>query len=363
MLRLEDREWKSFSIASVASISPGKRLTKADMLPGKMPFIGASDSCNGITEFTSNKNESEDSNVLGVNYDGSVVENFYHPYRAVFSDAVKRLHLLDHEGNQYIYLFLKTTILKQKSKYQYAYKFNEARLKRQRILLPATPSGDPDYAFMEAYGKQLIAMKISEYEDYARKALCEVEYKEVPKIEDMEWAAHYLIGKNMFSILPSSGVSTTSIDESLGSIDVVGATSRNNGNVAFANEKYKTNVVEKNKICLIKTGQGSVGDAVYKGNDFLPSNNVAIIEKNDLNRFFALFVVACINKCSDRYNYGYIRSDKRIKREKIMLPTMSNGRPDFDYMEQYAKNIYRKKIEEYLDYLGAVKASLQAQPQ
>lgn len=166
MLRLDDREWKPFPIASVASISPGKRLTKADMLPGKMPFIGASDSCNGITEFTSNKNESEDSNVLGVNYNGSVVENFYHPYRAVFSDDVKRLHLLGHEGNQYIYLFLKTTILKQKSKYQYAYKFNEARLKRQRILLPVTPSGDPDYAFMEQYAKNIYRNKIEEYLDY-----------------------------------------------------------------------------------------------------------------------------------------------------------------------------------------------------
>ena len=34
---------------------------------------------NGITNFVSNSNDSLDSNVLGVNYNGSIVENFYHP--------------------------------------------------------------------------------------------------------------------------------------------------------------------------------------------------------------------------------------------------------------------------------------------
>ena len=32
-----------------------------------------------------------DKNVLGVNYNGSVVENFYHPYECIFSEDVKRI--------------------------------------------------------------------------------------------------------------------------------------------------------------------------------------------------------------------------------------------------------------------------------
>ena len=59
-----------------------------------------------------------------VNYNGSVVENFYHPYSALFSDDVKRLHLKNVEGNKYIYLFIKQCILKQKPKFEYGYKFN-----------------------------------------------------------------------------------------------------------------------------------------------------------------------------------------------------------------------------------------------
>lgn len=91
MLSLQDREWKNFFIEDELTIKSGKRLTKADMKPGKIPFVGASDSNNGITAFVSNENESTDQNILGVNYNGSVVETFYHPYKATFSDDVKRI--------------------------------------------------------------------------------------------------------------------------------------------------------------------------------------------------------------------------------------------------------------------------------
>ena len=125
------------------------------MRPGNKPFIGATDSNNGVTAFTSSTNASEDSNVLGVNYNGSVVENFFHPYTCLFSDDVKRFRTKQVAGNKYIYLFLKTVILQQKSKYAYGYKFNEERMQKQIILLPTTDDGKPDYNYMEQYAKKL----------------------------------------------------------------------------------------------------------------------------------------------------------------------------------------------------------------
>ena len=153
-MELTNREWKEFFIEDIFKIKSGKRLTKADMVSGNIPFIGATDSNNGITEFIANKNTSLDKNVLGVNYNGSVVYNFYHSYEAVFSDDVKRLSFKEIEGNKYTFLFVKALILKQKSKYEYGYKFNGERMKRQKILLPINSKGKPDYAFMENYMKQ-----------------------------------------------------------------------------------------------------------------------------------------------------------------------------------------------------------------
>ena len=140
---LKSVKWKAFYINEIFSISAGKRLTKADMDSGKIPFIGATDSNNGITNWIATPNSSFDKNVLGVNYNGSVVENFYHPYGCIFSDDVKRLHLREHADNKYILLFFKTVILQQKVKYTYGYKFNGQRMERQKILLPVNEKDLP----------------------------------------------------------------------------------------------------------------------------------------------------------------------------------------------------------------------------
>lgn len=152
ILPLYKKEWKEFWIEDIVSIKSGVRLTKANQRDGNMPFIGSTDNCNGITNFVSNKNSSVDNNLLGVNYNGSVVESFYHPYHAVFSDDVKRVHLKDKsKENKYTFLFLKQTILQQKGKYTYGYKFNSSRMKRQKVLLPINDSENLDFEYIEKY--------------------------------------------------------------------------------------------------------------------------------------------------------------------------------------------------------------------
>ena len=145
-------EWKEFFLDEICNINSGVRLTKANMNEGKMPFIGATDSNNGITNFVSNANKSLAKNVLGVNYNGSVVENFYHPYECIFSDDVKRISFKYYGGqNKYCYLFLKQMILKQKEKYRYAYKFNGDRMARQKVMMPVDSYAKIDFNFMKRY--------------------------------------------------------------------------------------------------------------------------------------------------------------------------------------------------------------------
>ena len=148
-----------YFIEDVLFITNGVRLTKADMQEGSRPFIGASEASNGVTAFIANSNASLDSNVLGVNYNGSVGFSFYHPYEALFSDDVKRVHWKDETANnKYTLLYLSTAIAQQRSKYAYGYKFNAQRMKRQIIMLPALEDGSPDYRYMER------TMRVMEYE-------------------------------------------------------------------------------------------------------------------------------------------------------------------------------------------------------
>ena len=157
-------KWKAFILSDIFTISAGKRLTKANMKQGVRPFIGATDSNNGITAWVENTNESLDRKVLGVNYNGSVVETFYHPYECIFSDDVKRLHLKDSvKVSHYIMLFLKTMIVQQKIKFAYGYKFNEKRMQMQKIVLPINLIGQPNWDYMETYMLNLEQKQILEY--------------------------------------------------------------------------------------------------------------------------------------------------------------------------------------------------------
>ena len=142
------------------------------MKQGNRPFIGATDSNNGITAWVKNSNESLDSRVLGVNYNGSVVETFYHPYECIFSDDVKRLHLKGNvTASVYLMLFLKTMIVQQKIKFAYGYKFNEKRMQMQKIVLPIDNDGQPNWKYMETYMLDLEQKQIVKYLGYVRRKL------------------------------------------------------------------------------------------------------------------------------------------------------------------------------------------------
>ena len=166
-LLLTIREWKPFMISDVFEILPGKRLVSTDSKEGDRPFIGALDNSNGVARFVSDTNASLDRNVLGVNYNGNgMVIGFYHPYECIFSDDVKRFHLKRHEDNMHVLLFMKVAILMQKKKFGYLYKFNADRMAHTHIMLPVTDDGEPDYDFMELFGKSLMRSKYEQYLAY-----------------------------------------------------------------------------------------------------------------------------------------------------------------------------------------------------
>ena len=161
---IDSHRWEPFRIDRIFNIMPGKRLVATDSTPGDRPFIGALDNSNGVARFVSDENESLDMNVLGVNYNGNgMVIGFYHPYECIFSDDVKRFHLKYREDDPYVLLFMKSVILMQKKKFGYLYKFNADRMAHTNIMLPVTDDGQPDYDFMEEFGRKMMANKYNQY--------------------------------------------------------------------------------------------------------------------------------------------------------------------------------------------------------
>lgn len=168
---LNEKEWHEFSLEDIFTVSAGKRLETRNKVPGTRPFIGATEGGNGVTGFVGNDNVSKDSNVLGVNYNGAPCIAFYHPYECIFTDDVKRLHLKHCSDSKNLLLFFTEVFAGQRSKYSYGYKFKEKRMLRQKLMLPVTDDGDPDYDYMEQYAKNVMLRKYKQYMTFLEKKI------------------------------------------------------------------------------------------------------------------------------------------------------------------------------------------------
>ena len=162
----DGKNWKIFELNTVFPIiQRGKRLKTADHTEGDVPYVSSSAVNNGVDNFISNR--------IGVRvYDdcitiansGSVGQAFYHPYRFVASDHVTELK--NEKLNGAIYLFMLPIISRLSEKYNFNHEINDARMRREKIILPADNSGSPDWSYMEQQGKILQAQQVCAYLDY-----------------------------------------------------------------------------------------------------------------------------------------------------------------------------------------------------
>jgi hypothetical protein len=84
-------KWKTYRLDELFDFQKGKRLTKAEMIPGNVNFLGAISDNNGIRE----KIETDyfwNPNCITVNYNGSVGEAFYQDKPFWASDDVNVLY-------------------------------------------------------------------------------------------------------------------------------------------------------------------------------------------------------------------------------------------------------------------------------
>ena len=344
MKTLDQCNWKEFRLEDIFTIDPGVRLTTANMTMGQRPFIGATDSNNGITAFVDNTNKSLDSNVLGVNYNGSVVENFYHPYEAIFSDDVKRLHLKEVENNKYICLFIKQSLLKQKAKYQYGYKFNGERMKRQYIMLPSTPEGTPDYTFMEEYMRQKEQTILAKYKAHISNMLDNQSVIGGGKSSNVNWKEFYFT--DVFTEI-QRGKRLKRADHSNGKMPYVSSTALCNGVDGFVGNTESVNIFSN---CITIANSGSVGSAFFHSYEFVASDHVTKLQNKEVSKYAYLFMLPIINRLAEKYSFNREINDKRIKRERFVLPATPEGTPDFAYMDAYMRQVEAKQILKYLQY-------------
>lgn len=169
---LSEKKWKDVELGRIADISSGRDIYAQERIVGDTPYITAGTVNNGIGYFVGNDNDSKARNAISVNRNGAVGEAFYHPYEALYGNDCRRvnLHDADDEATQ---LFVVQCISKQKKAFSYSRKLGTARLKRLHVMLPVDDNGEPDYAYMAQYAKNMMLRKYKQYLEFLdSKAAC-----------------------------------------------------------------------------------------------------------------------------------------------------------------------------------------------
>lgn len=164
--KLEDKEWKAFSLKNIFDeIQRGKRLKTDDHIVGSMPYVSSSSIDNGVDNFIGNEDDVrifEDCITLANS--GSVGTAFYQPFKFVASDHVTKLKQASF--SKHVYLFIANQVSKLGEKYSFNREINDKRLGREYIMLPINSDGEPDYVFMESYMKRKEMEMLKRYVDF-----------------------------------------------------------------------------------------------------------------------------------------------------------------------------------------------------
>lgn len=171
MLSLTDREWKEFALSKIFSLELSKGDNQEKLLPdGSFPLVSAGFNNNGIVKFIAKGDgisEMFPANTITVDMFG---KPFYQPfeYYAVSHGRVNVLRVRDDVPNDAL-LFVSTCIEQQKAIYSYNHMASSARLDKQKIMLPATDNGAPDWAFMKDYVSMIRGRQIRAYLEYLER--------------------------------------------------------------------------------------------------------------------------------------------------------------------------------------------------
>ena len=345
-MELTNKEWKEFVIGKIFDIystSSGIDKIKLINFKGNIPYITRTDKNNGYDTFVGTqvpKYKTDKNNVITIGLDTQTIY-----YQKSFFYTGQNIQILDFkELNKYNALFLIPLLKKQMTKFNWG--GNGAtltRLKKTKILLPVNSKGDPDYAFMEIYMKQKETKLLKQYEKQVS------EFESVVPLSEKEWSG-FEIGKlfNKISAGKSKGLNHLQ-NVTKGGINYLGATNSNNGVLAYV-RRVEQMTHKGNSICFIRNGEGSMGFSVYKAEDFIATSDISVGYADFLNKYIGLFITTVTDKVRGKYNFGYKRNETRLKKEKILLPTNSQGKPDFVYMENYMKMLESEKITQYLEY-------------
>lgn len=322
---IDTSNWKEFRVGDLFDISSTKT-TPLETLEneigyGDYPYVTTQATENGVAGFY--KVSTEKGGVLTV--DSAVLgQCFYQKNDFSASDHVEKL-IPKFQMTDNIALFMVTIINQEQYKYSYGRKRSQKVLRNERISLPATASGEPDWKYMEDFMGGL----------HSEPLKTSVKSSHIP-LETEKWG-EFRVG-DLFDVELAKG--DIKLDEMLlGDMPLVSSGETNNGVVGYIdnNGDGRSERFDSNRITV-----DMFGNAYYQSEPFyaVSHGRVNILSpKFDLTPNVGLFLSTIIKGDQYKYSYGRAVYSRVIENMVIRLPQTPDGEPDWKWMENYMRSL------------------------
>lgn len=349
--KIDINKWKEFKIGDLFDIHPTKayKMNNSSLLvqDGINPVVVNSCYNNGIGGYT-NYDCTEYGNIITFSDTTSADSIFYQKDNFVGYAHVQGLYPIGEykdNWNEYVYLFF-VTLFREKAinlKYDYVNKFTRESAKEIMIKLPVDNANNPDWTYMEQYIE-----KIEKKSKEAIKGLNNSN-KESKKIKSTEWG-NFVI-EDLFEIKRPCARSQSDYYE--GKIPFIASGNYNNGVLKYLEPKENEKLDKGNCITVSPVD----GSAFYQRDDFLgrggAGSSIILLYNNNLNENNGAFIATIIRKICYKYGYNNMGSKETIRKEIIKLPIDENGNPDYEYMNEYMRDL-ANKTKNKLSCLNAI---------
>lgn len=166
---------------------------------------------------------------------------------------------------------------------------------------------------------------------------------------NIQWSEFVL--SDIFDITSTrSGIDKNKLINTKGNIPYVTRSDKTNGWEDFIGQQDTRYRID-NGNCI------SVGldtqTAFYQPSPFYTGQNIQVLRNDKLNKYIALFIIPILKQLMSKFSWGGNGATlTRLKRSKIILPITSTGEPDYDFIEQYMKQIETDQLKKYLTFIS-----------
>lgn len=367
MQRIDSANWHLFQIRDIFitekggnQVPTGACVSKLELkTKGSTPRISVTGINNGILgsfDYVGKtpKNYRVYNNFVSVSFLGTV---FYQEGDASLDMKVHCLKPKDVELNKYTGAYLVAVIKTALKDYLYSDQLSSTKLATIYIPLPSTSNKDPNWRYMEEYMRG-----IEQRAKSSLSALLEVKRLQKP-IETTYWARFPLYSEHLFKIDMGSKMDRIKMTKVSPKINFVGRGSVNNGVVDCVDIIDDIKPYEAG--CLTLSLGGSIGLTYIQEKPFYTSQNVCVlIPRNNMSLYCKRFISTMITcEGQRRYKAFVDELNRHIKTDfSILLPTTSDGEPNWQYMEMYMRGV-EAMAKNKIDALQQGKQSVSPTPQ